>query len=779
MYEGEEKVLNKKKILSVVLLGTVLCFFCSCKGRGSRTALEKTISEETALLAQTAEPLEKPAAELIFPKDEEAFGILFGETETFGFLELTEADLGREEGSIPLPLAKELQEFVYKKDWEALEEKYGIQQFGWNKFSYEGEQYDAVLLSANEEYDGGIRVWRDETGDMKDRMQGIQICNILTGMEQVVCYENASYPYGEELTTYIDDYMFNLLYWTRQGYDSVNYGRVYTGVEEALPVSRWEQVSCIQLASRDDFIEIDYDNDGEKEVLIRCTDEHFRDGMKVRRVNFHDDRCPDTIDLEAKELKQLLVPEDGVLQQLWFEEIGGEIVTFCLYEMSWKDDLLLTACVIREGEETKYLSSTAVRFTFETGVLSGNSLFSDVVWSREEENRKETEGVLSAKQIASYQEKRQIIKEGEIISNFDEELLEEVREALLTGYMQNDTDVLSKFCEKYEASAQEISLKEFEELLGEEFDNLSCGRNGSCEFDKCYEIDLDGDGTKELAVCGQIYGGISDRFFSVWEKAEDGSYVIGTDYYFSGGFYSFNSEACSLILYDGAYYLVQAGDWDEWISSLNILQLKTADSYERCYMYLADNGYRTFQVYGKEELPAVSGYLKENLEAILNIPLACDPVLFTGDEQTALSDKERKQIQAAFYSDIPEETGVFRIDMNGDGISEYVIKDCFSYDNITCEYEMQPCFFCTEEGHIRTLKPEFAEYEPVNTFRTNFNLIQLWSKEIDDTVYLFRIFCQSRSGDCIVEASHVNGDKIETDGIWYLLNDMCLKTENF
>ena len=185
---------------------------------------------------------------------------------------------------------------------------------------------------------------------------------IYTGIQTVVTEYNAKYPHYTELANYLDEKQFTLM---RIAHKETT--ELFEGCE-ALEwnAEDWDLVNPLGNISAYDcgYGKIDYNNDGKKEIIYRAIDTDKR----ITATGYQTDDASEQIvtEYDLVHVFQNTDPQESTLQQLWFEQIGEDIVTFRLLRKNDSEEFVIHSDLVatNDGEaayshlETRNLTMT-------------------------------------------------------------------------------------------------------------------------------------------------------------------------------------------------------------------------------------------------------------------------------------------------------------------------------------------------------------------------------------------------------------------------------------
>lgn len=185
---------------------------------------------------------------------------------------------------------------------------------------------------------------------------------IYTGIQTTITEHDAGYAYYDELKNYLNERQFTLIRIAHkektelfEGHESLEWD-----------AEDWDLVSPLNHISSSDcgYGKIDYNNDGKMEIIYRAINT-FR--QITATVYQPDDAAEQIVDqYNLVHIFQNSAPQDSTLQQLWFEQIGEDIVTFRLLQKDDSEDFIIYSDLVNtvDGEpacshlETRSLTVT-------------------------------------------------------------------------------------------------------------------------------------------------------------------------------------------------------------------------------------------------------------------------------------------------------------------------------------------------------------------------------------------------------------------------------------
>lgn len=257
------------------------------------------------------------------------------------------------------------------------------------------------------------------------------------------------------------------------------------------------------------------------------------------------------------DLLQIFAPfygEEKIPLQLWFRDTGDVVVSYCLLENT--ETTFTVYAFLVEGDSVSVLEksmlSVRTKEVPESQIYSEENIFASQSGLRDFVVDDFEAYNLSREELQSLRRDRKIQTIGQE-TGLPGELAEGLQDILIRKQMGEDVsigDCLESYEAKYCRMDEDLVLEMLEA-------SMSWAELVSAE--DAYMADLDGEGKKEIILCGYYGGNGLDFSIEIWRESEEGTGKFIREE-LGGGRYA------RLFLIDGAYYYV-AGAYSHSLAS--------------------------------------------------------------------------------------------------------------------------------------------------------------------------------------------------------------------
>ena len=180
---------------------------------------------------------------------------------------------------------------------------------------------------------------------------------IYTDIQATVTEYNAEYAHYTELANYLDEKQFTLMRIAHKETTELFEGR------EALEwnAQDWDLVNPLGNISAYDcgYGKIDYNNDGKKEIIYRA----IGTDKRITATGYQTDDASKQIvtEYDLVHVFQNTDPQESTLQQLWFEQIGEDIVTFRLLRKNDSEEFVIHSDLVTTNDKESTCSHLETR----------------------------------------------------------------------------------------------------------------------------------------------------------------------------------------------------------------------------------------------------------------------------------------------------------------------------------------------------------------------------------------------------------------------------------
>lgn len=586
---------------------------------------------------------------------------------------------------------------------------------------------------------------------------------VYTGIQSEITEHNAEYPQYSELKDYLDEKQFTLLRIAHKRSAELFEGR------EALEYAEdweWDLVRPLNNVSADDcgYGKIDYNNDGTAEIIYRTINSDKQIAATVYKPDDAAEKIESEYDLV--DIFQDAVLPDSMLQQLWFEKIGEDIVTFRLVRKSNSEEFVVYSDIVT-GEDAKMTSLRLETRSLTVTTKQADNLGQDIFQNRILDLTKgdgEAFEALRREQLIDYQKERQIDSAFET-AELPKGLLEILKEVLAGRqcYGYRDMERVSA----YEDKKHQLTLEQVRTYLGETFADYYDGGIVSC----AYLVDLDKNGKEELVLFYDYNGTAGFADVDIWQKQEDGTAEQLYNIPKLRGY-------AALLDYDSVYYFV-VRQYNFYTGETDGFHILTAGANGTLQQYLLglenkENQKSWMETYRDQELDIsleqrLTDYMKKIKKEVEEKTVSNDDYqLMDGNAETPYQESDIIFPLDAFSVSSRVEQSCRIVDFDNDGRMECVKKTIWypssmsttlgltidfykEYDSYVHETEVRfPCFFNSDGFGTPVHSEEMFEKTPV----------QLWFEELDQKVYTFYLNRIGSGSDYLLEVSLIEGEEL-------------------
>lgn len=598
---------------------------------------------------------------------------------------------------------------------------------------------------------------------------------IYTGIQSTVTEHDADYPYYPELKKYLDDKQFSLMRIAHQ-----NQSELYEG-DEALEWDSqdWDLVQPPDQITYYDcgYGKIDLDNDGTMEILYRAID----DTKELSATLYQTDDTAGQITAESDLLDTFhdALPQDSIIQQLWFKQIGEKIVTFRLLQLHGSEEFILYSDLVTSDGETTACSR------LETRRLTVTTAFADTAGQARELdifqervlNLAEGEGeafqALRRKQLIQYQENR-LIHPAPETSVLPEGLCDLLKEVLAGTHRYTytwDMEALSA----YEAAANLLTEEQVKTYLGEVFTDYYAWELITC----AYLADMDKDGREELALYCDSGGTAGFTDMDIWQLPEDGEPKLLLTAPMQRGY-------AKMLEYDNIYYFV-ARHYNFYTGETNGFYIAAADADNTLQLYSLnlenkEDKKQWIETYRNAEMdPHLEQALTDYIDTIrrdveVKTVSNDDYQLIDGNAEIPYAEAGVTFPLDAFSCDQYDEQCSRIVDLDNDGSVECIRKSIWYPSSLNSVLGLTIALYKEFDSYVHPTWLYFpcftsldrADYYPhslgtvvddTEMFETTS--VQLWFQAFDQKVYTFYMKRIGQSSDYLLEVSLIEDEQLQ------------------
>ncbi|MDE6218900.1 MAG: hypothetical protein K2G51_00415 [Lachnospiraceae bacterium] len=599
---------------------------------------------------------------------------------------------------------------------------------------------------------------------------------IYTGIQAAVTEYNAEYPHYAALKDYLEEKQFTLmriahkettelfegceaLEWSAEDWDLVR------------PLNHISSYSC-------GYGKTDYNNDGKAEIIYRAVD----DDKQITAACYQTDDASEQIVAEYNlvHIFQNAVPQDSTLQQLWFEQIGEDIVTFRLLRKNNSEEFVIHSDLVttNDGEPTcSHLETRILTVTTDLADTREQADGQDIFHGRIL-NLSAGEGeafqALRREQLTACQEERPIDSApGTTI--LPEGLLHLLEDVLAGTQRYADTwnmEALSA----YEDQMHQLTPEQVRTYLGEAFPDHYDWGIISC----AYLADLDQNGREELALFYDSSGTAGFADMDVWQTHEDGT---------AEQLYSFPMLRgyAKLLDYDGAFYFV-ARQYNFYTGETEGFDILTTDQDNTLQLYSLslenrENRKLWIETYRNKEIDTrleqtLTDYLETRKRELEEKTVSNDDYeLIDGNAEKLYQEAGITLPLDAFSLDSFDEQSCRIVDFDNDGNVECVHKKIWFPSSLNATLGLIVNFYKEYDSFLHATMvrfPCFINSNSAYTYTYPFNSgtavdademfdtmpVQLWFEEFDQKVYTFYLKRVVGSSDYLLEVSLIEGEQL-------------------
>lgn len=598
---------------------------------------------------------------------------------------------------------------------------------------------------------------------------------IYTGIQAAVTEYNAEYPNYTELANYLDEKQFTLMRIAHK-----NTTELFEGCE-ALEWSAedWELVNPLNHISAYDcgYGKIDYNNDGKAEIIYRAIDSDKR----ITATGYQTDDASEQIVAEYNlvHVFQNTDPQDSTLQQLWFEQIGEDIVTFRLLRKDNSEEFVIHSDLVttNDGEPAcSHLETRNLTMTTELADTIEQARRQDIFYGRIL-NLSTGEGeafqALRREQLTAFQEER-AIDSALSTTVLPEGLLNLLKDVLAGTQRYNDTwnmDALSA----YEDQTHQMTPEQVRASLGDEFSYYYGWEENILS---AYMVDLDQNGSEELALFYDSGGTAGFAQIDIWQVQETGTAKLLHSFPMLRGY-------AKLLDYDGAFYFAalqydfHTGETDGFYiltaAPDNTLQLYSLNLENKENRKLWIETYHNTEIDPRLE-QTLTDYIETRKREVEEKTVSNDDYeLIDGNAEILYQESDITFPLDAFNLDSFDEQFCHIVDFDNDGSVECIHKTIWypssqnttlclivdfykEYDSYLHETMVRfPCFIKSDNAYNYPFNSGTA-VDSDEMFDTT--PVQLWFEEFDQKVYTFYLKRVGNSSDYLLEVSLIEGEQL-------------------
>lgn len=595
-----------------------------------------------------------------------------------------------------------------------------------------------------------------------------------TGIETDITEYDAEYPQYAELKKYLDEKQFTLLRIAHKRNTELFKGR------EALDYVAdwdWDLVRPLQNVSANDcgYGKIDFNNDKTAEIIYRT----IGDNRQITAIVYEPDSAAVQIvsEYNLADIFPSADLTDAMLQQLWFEKIGEDVVTFRLLRKNDSEEFVIYSDIVTVKDSEIMCSRLETRNLTVTTEQTDNAE-QDIFRNRTLDLTKgegEAFEALRRKQLIAYQKERQIdtaLETTKLPEGFVDVLKEE-----LAGRQYYDRPGDMEKISVYEDEEHQLTLEQVQAYFGEAFPDYY-GVDGVGGVDCAYLADLDEDGNEELVVFLDSGGTGGFAFTEIWRKQEDGT---------AEQLYSISELRgyAALLDFDDAYYFVvrQYNYYTRETEGFTVLAAGENGMLQQYLLCLENKENRKswFETYHNQEMDTgleqwLTDYLEKMKREVEEKTVPNDDYqLLNGSIEIPYPESAITFPLDAFSVSKYGEQSCCIVDFDNDGRMECVEKTIWQPSSLNTTLGLIIDFYKEYDSYAHEIEvrfPCFSNSDPMYLYSESFGTpveneemfekfpVQLWFEEFDQKVYTFYMYRIGAGSDYLLEVSLIEGEKL-------------------
>lgn len=599
---------------------------------------------------------------------------------------------------------------------------------------------------------------------------------IYTGIQTTITEHDAVYAYYDELKNYLNERQFTLLRIAHkektelfEGHESLEWD-----------AEDWNLVSPLNHISSSDcgYGKIDYNNDGKMEIIYRA----INTGRQITVTVYQpDDAAEEIVDqYNLVHIFQNSAPQDSTLQQLWFEQIGEDIVTFRLLQKDDSEDFIIYSDLITtvDGEptcshlETRSLTvTTSLYDTLEQ--VDQQDIFLDHILDLST-GQGEAFQAFRRDQLISCQKERPISSAIKT-TLLPEGLLQILEEALAEMQQYTNTSDLEALS-AYEDQTHQLTVEQVQSYLGEAFSDYYDWGYISC----AYLVDFDQNGREELVLFFDPGGTAGFADIDIWQLQDDQT---------AEQIYSriMMRGSAKLLDYNGTYYFVTQ-NYNFYTGENEGLYILTPDADNTLQIYSLnlenkENRKLWIETYHNEEMDPrlkqmLTDYIESKKREVEEKTVPNDDYeSIDGNAETRYQESEIAFPLDAFSIDSYDEQFCRIVDFDNDGNVECVSKTIWQPSSPSTSLGLIIHFYKEYDSYLHETWvrfPCFIDSASADTYSDPYRFgtvvdsdemfdttpVQLWFEEFDQKVYTFYLKRVGTSSDYLLEVSLIEGKQL-------------------
>lgn len=491
---------------------------------------------------------------------------------------------------------------------------------------------------------------------------------------------------------------------------------------------------------------IDYNNDGKKEYIYRSV----KNGMTAIGYEVSEDGKSITGEYDLLQIFAPFYGEEKIPLQLWFRDTGDVVVSYCLLENT--ETSFTVYAFLVEGDSVSVLEksmlSVRTKEVPESQIYSEENIFASQSGLRDFVVDDFEAYNLSREELQNLRRDRKIQTIGQE-TGLPGELAEGLQDILIRKQMGEDVSI-GDCLESYETK----NCRMDEDLVLEMLEaSMSWAELVSAE--DAYMADLDGDGKKEIILCG-YYGGNGLNFsVEIWRESEEGTGKFIREE-LGGGRYA------RLFLIDGAYYYV-AGAYSHSLAS-RVWQVFSFSGGQ-----MVKFGEFAVESRGKE-MTWTKFYENENIKPRIleSIQAYIEDRKSEIEGEGILQGKSETPMQS-----VPD--GTFA-DLDNDGETESCFRQIVQNISSAGGPDMLIYDILKKRGPFKK-EIEYVFEEEFFPEDIDHYTWQLWFEEFDGKIYTFRLEKLDGSLDCFLNVELIQDNKLYPVMNYFLLDNKVCRYE--
>ena len=600
---------------------------------------------------------------------------------------------------------------------------------------------------------------------------------IYTGIQATVTEYNAEYAHYTELANYLDEKQFTLMRIAHKETTELFEGR------EALEwnAEDWDLVNPLGNISAYDcgYGKIDYNNDGKKEIIYRA----IGTDKRITATGYQTDDASEQIvtEYDLVHVFQNTDPQESTLQQLWFEQIGEDIVTFRLLRKNDSEEFVIHSDLVTTNDKESTCSHLETRNLTMTTKLAdtieqanGQDIFHSRILNLST-GEGEVFQALRREQLIAFQEERSI--DFALRTTILPEGLLNLFKDVLAGTQRYNHAWNMEALSAYEDQTHQVTPEQVRSYLGEEFSYYYGWEENILS---AYLVDFDQNGSEELALFYDSGGTAGFAQIDIWRVQEDQTAELLHSFPMLRGY-------AKLLDYDGAFYFV-ARQYDFNTGETDGLYILTADTDSTIQLYRLnlenkENRMHWIETYRNKDIDArleqtLMDYIETRKREVEEKTVSDDDFeLIDGNAEIPYQESDITFPLDAFSLDSFDEQFCHIVDFDNDGNAECVRKTIWYPSSQGTTLCLLADFYKEYDSYLHETMVRFPCFvDSDNAYKYNYPFhsgtavdsdemfdtmpVQLWFEEFDKKVYTFSLKRVEYTSDYLLEVSLIEGEQL-------------------